>query len=511
MVQGRELNTAIYWPGRVAQGLVLCAVAAGLVPLISFVVGRGALQGVQFDESVLGVLTFTLKQAALSTFLSVLPGLFVARALARQQFWGRRILLQIFAVPLALPAIVAVLGLSVIYGSNGLLGSFIKLYGLPGILLAHVFFNLPLATRLFFEALEAIAPDNFRLAAQLSFSNAAIFRHVEWPALRPIVPQVSAIIFLLCASSFVIVLTLGGPSATTLEVAIYQSLRLDFDVARALELAILQVVLCVGLVAVSGRFILQHSPTTQTRIVKQRFDRHSWPAQVLDIVAIAIAAALVLPPLLAIFLSGIVHLNFTFAMATAFLTSAAIGAASATITVALAWSLARSQSRQAQGFALAGLIVPPAVIATGWFLLMQRFAETWASLLLPIIFLNALMALPFAVSALAPALARLGKNHERLCEELAISGWNRWWRIDLPLLKRPLMQALLMALVLSLGDLTAITLLGSQGLVTLPSLIHSQMGHYRADDASGTAVLLAGLCFVLAALAQRLGGFDDQV
>jgi thiamine transport system permease protein len=48
-----------------------------------------------------------------------------------------------------------------------------------------------------------------------------------------------------------------------------------------------------------------------------------------------------------------------------------------------------------------------------------------------------------------------------------------------------------MAFVLSLGDLTAITLFGSQDLVTLPALIHAQMGSYRIDAAAGSALLLA--------------------
>ena len=49
---------------------------------------------------------------------------------------------------------------------------------------------------------------------------------------------------MLCITSFTIVLTLGGgPRATTLEVAIYQALRFDFDPARAVTLTLLQIAL----------------------------------------------------------------------------------------------------------------------------------------------------------------------------------------------------------------------------------------------------------------------------
>ncbi|WP_198147992.1 hypothetical protein, partial [Elstera litoralis] len=58
---------------------------------------------------------------------------------------------------------------------------------------------------------------------------------------------IAALIFLLCAGSFTIVLALGGgPGATTLEVALYEALRLDFDPSRAALLALLQTGLCLG-------------------------------------------------------------------------------------------------------------------------------------------------------------------------------------------------------------------------------------------------------------------------
>ena len=60
-----------------------------------------------------------------------------------------------------------------------------------------------------------------------------------------------------------------------------------------------------------------------------------------------------------------------------------------------------------------------------------------------------------------------------------------------------------MSLILSLGDLTAIALFGSQDLVTLPALIYRQMGSYRFDAAIGTALLLSVMVFALSVLAER--------
>ena len=71
--------------------------------------------------------------------------------------------------------------------------------------------------------------------------------------LREVVPGALLVIFLICTTSFAVALTLGGgPRATTLEVAVYQALRFDFDLGRAVTLALVQLLLCGGIVAGDG-------------------------------------------------------------------------------------------------------------------------------------------------------------------------------------------------------------------------------------------------------------------
>ena len=492
-----------------AQTLVLGSVIMGVVPLIWFAVSRGGLGAFRLDAGVWDVLVFTLEQAFLSTVFSVVPGLFIARGLARQDFPAHAWLLRLFAVPTALPAIVVVLALTSIYGNKHLLGGWIELYGLGGILLAHVFFNLPLAVRLFYEASEHIAAENFRLSSQLSFSDAELFRHVEWPVFRNVVPRVSALIFLLCSASFVIVLTLGGPSATTLEVAIYQSLRLDFDIGRALTLAVIQIALCFVLVGLSGQVMLRNVTHAGNQLFQKRYDGQNFSGRAVDYVLIAAGALVVLPPLLALLANGLIQLQISPQVLTATAFSFGIGLGSAVIALILAWNIAQQSDWLSQSLALSALIVPPAVMATGWFIILQGFSDSTWVVASTIIALNALMALPFVVSILAPAFELNRKKHDRLCAQLALNGWQKLRHIDLPLMTRPLAQAFLLAFILSIGDLTAITLLGNQGIVTLPSLIQIQMGHYKGNDAAGTAFLLAILSLASAWAAQKFGDQND--
>ena len=85
--------------------------------------------------------------------------------------------------------------------------------------------------RLILQGWIAIPAERFRLAASL---DAPVGRLLERPMLRRIAPGAFAVIFVICLSSFAIALTLGGgPRATTVELAIYQAVRFDFDLARA--------------------------------------------------------------------------------------------------------------------------------------------------------------------------------------------------------------------------------------------------------------------------------------
>ena len=493
----------------IVLALTAAALAAGLGPVLWLGLHEGVMRGAIFDGYLLHVALFTLKQAALSTALSILPAIALARALNGAQFPGRRLALALLAVPLGLPAIVAILGLIAVFGKTGPLP--LNLYGLTGILIAHVFFNLPLATRFFLERLEAIPPESWRLAAQLDFDGWSRFRQIEWPALRTALPAVALLIFLLCAASFAVVLTLGGgPAATTLEVAIYQALRFDFDPARAGVLAAVQLAVCLGLVLVASLLAVKISAWSSNAprtLLRRR-------ASAVDLAVIIPALAFVAAPLAAIAINGVTASFAWGAIAAALATSLAIAATSSALSLLLAWPLALEAARPhgrlvtalLANAALAALVVPPAVLATGWFLLWHN----WPVAPLLVIAMNALMALPFALSALSPAVKAQSQRYDRLCQSLGLEGLQRFRLIDLPVLKRPLGLAAALSAIASLGDLTAIALFGSQNFTTLPALIYRQMGSYRIDAAMASALVLALLALAITLAAQRWSQTDDR-
>lgn len=491
---------------RLPQLIIIAALLLGIAPLLMLLKQAGST--LYFDSTILDILAFTLKQAALSTLLSVIPGIFVARALSRVNFAGRHMLLALFVLPMAMPAIVAVLGVTALIGNAGPLPGLISPYGLSGILLVHVFFNLPMAARLFYQALQTAPPEGYRLAAQLGFSEFATFKYVEWPVLKAVMAQVTSIIFLLCAASFVVVLTLGGASATTLEVAIYQSLRMDFDPPRALALSLLQVGLCTALIGSAQATFTQDQGFTTLHHAQNRYIGQSQAGFMINAAIITLSAMLVLPVLGIIVWRGMANLHFTAITFQALLTSLGLGFVSAIITFMMGWPLAKAPDTPSQLLSLAGLIMPPAVLAAGWFLVLHKLGDSILLTSIFIVSLNSLMALPYTVAAL-----RTGQQHlaplRSLQSQLGLAGWTAFQIIEWPLLRHAATQAFLMALVLSLGDLTAITLLGSGGIITLPTLLHTEMGHYRGAQAEGTALLLLLVCGGLTYFAQHVGTRDD--
>lgn len=501
-----------YQPSRAPAYLALAFLALALAMGFRPVLRLGMEQGLQgLDPYILRVLSFTLLQAGLSTVLSIAIGLPLARALARRQaFPGRGLILRLLNLPLALPAIVVIIGIIEVYGAKGWFGGIVDIYGLPGILLAHVFFNAPLAARLILSDIERIPPENWKLGAQLGLGPWALWRIVEWPAIRGGLAGAALLIFLLCAASFAIVLTLGGgPRATTLEVAIYQSLRADFDPQRAAMLALVQLALCTVLALLAQRWGGFAGGQPLLRLAIRRHDGESTLSRLMDASVILLALALLLPPLAALVCAGLFRIDASPLLFKALATSLALGCFSALLAFALVWPLAAlavrgdAWRRIASLAVLTSWIVPPAALATGWFISLIGFASSWALGALLVIAMNALMSLPFVARALLPALARSADAHDRLCLSLRLSGWNRFRLVELPVMKQAIGLALVMALILSLGDLTAISLFGTGDFVTLPALIYRQMGSYRFDAAIGTALVLGLLVLALSSLAER--------
>jgi thiamine transport system permease protein len=492
------------WPGLSVAGLVTFFSLGTLAAVALRADTFGALD--RFD---LAAVRFTVVQAFWSAVLSVGLAIPVARALARRSFCGRGVLITLLGAPFILPVIVAILGLTAVFGRTGIVAyglslaglEPISIYGFHGVLLAHVFFNLPLATRLVLHGWGSIPAEQFRLAGAMNFTPRDMFRHIEWPMLRGLVPGILAIVFLICTTSFAVALTFGGgPKATTVELAIYQAFKFDFDIGKAALLAGIQFMIC-GMAALASLwlYVPKIEMRGQDRVV-QRFDTDRFRAKMLDAGWICAASLFLIVPLLAILVQGAPSLMALpepvwGAALRSVLT--AIGSAGLSIAFALALALTALRWRWLEGLGMLSVAASPLVMGTGLFIMVFPFVDP-AHIALPITALvNAVMSLPFVLRSIGPAVRSSEQQFGRLSDSLGIVGWSRVRLVMLPRIRAPMGFSAGLAAALSMGDLGVVTLFARPDGATLPLQIYRLMGAYRMDQAMGAALLLLLLSLVL--------------
>lgn len=522
--RGQSVSTMYRIAGPAGLAFVAAIPVIALAALVLAAPHGLNAEGIWGDAYLWHVIGFTVMQAALSAILSVTGGLALSLALTRSgNFWGRVALLRLFGVPLSLPPLVAVLAIISIWGQSGWVHAILpaktgfSVYGLTGILIAHVFFNMPLAARLFVARLEAVAPENWRLALSLGMPRSSVFHHIEWPVLRAVVPGAFMLVFMLCLTSFTIVLTLsGGPGTATLEVVIYQAVKFDFDLARAALLAMVQLsfiaILILAAHKLAGTF---HQPFSLAQVGPPRAKRtpvqKGW-----DNLILVLAVAFIVLPLIALVVDGLgADLQVLFGRKQvwqALATSLILATPAALISVTLSWTILRARCEYGARYARAAnlatnaiLVMPVIVLGAGWFIVLHQLGIVEGAAPVIVIIVNALMAMPFAARVLAPAIKDMQAQTARLAEGLGMRGWPRMKLIEWPIMRPSIARAFAFSAALAVGDLGVIALFGSQELTTLPLLLYQSLASYRTNDAAGLALILAMLSFALLALTDKGG------
>ncbi|WP_058912229.1 thiamine/thiamine pyrophosphate ABC transporter permease ThiP [Entomohabitans teleogrylli] len=515
------------WPGAIAA-LVVLAVAVAAFAALWLNAPEGGSDAFWQDSYLWHVVGFSFWQAFLSALFSMLPAIPLARSLWRRQFPGRELVLRLCAMTLVLPVLVAVFGILTVYGRQGWLAHLCQWlgiewrfspYGLQGILLAHIFFNLPLATRMLLQALEQIPVEQRQLAAQLGIRGWALFRLIEWPWIRRQLLPGGALIFMLCFASFATVLSLGGgPKATTIELAIYQALSFDYDPQQAALLALVQLTCCLGLMLLSQRFS-KVIPAAHSLGNRWRNPQDSLRSRVADTLLIGAMLLLVLPPLLAVvvdglrgeLLSALRQPALWQALGTSLRIALGAGALCVILTLMLLWSSRELRLRQrilaGQALELSGMVIlamPGIVLATGFFLLLNNTVGLPRSADGIVIFTNALMAIPYALKVLENPMRDCAERYGALCQSLSLSGFNRLRWVEGRALARPIAQALAFACVLSIGDFGVVALFGNEDFRTLPFYLYQQIGSYRGQEGAVTALLLLAVCLLLFTVIEKL-------
>ena len=478
------------------------------------------------DPSMRRVAWFTLWESVASTALCLLVGLPGAALFARYRFRGKRLLWSALLVPFVLPTVVVGVAMLGVYGPDGVSG--LTLTGtIWAILIAHVFFNYAVVVRTVGSAWSTMGTAGEDAARMLGAGTWQVFRKVTLPLLRPAIASAASIVFLFSFTSFGIVLILGGIRQRTLEVEIYNQTARFLHLDIAAGLAVIQLVAVVAILVWFSRTQDRRSVTFDQHAASTMERPVSSPAQRMFVMAnlAFMAIALAVPLIVLIVRSFSTPTGWGFAFYRALTDSRggstsfvppidaignsllfAFGATVIAVTLGAcaSWAIAgtdlvRASTRSARWVDVALMIPLGTSAVTVGFGFLITFDEAPLNLrssmwLVPIA--QAIVALPFVVRLLVPALKSIDPSMRESAALLGASPRQVWFSIDLPIVSRALAAAAGFAFAVSLGEFGATVFLARPERPTVPVAIFRALGRPGASN-FGQAMALSTLLMVM--------------
>ena len=535
---GRQ-HRRVHWATVAVAALPLTALVLFFVYPVAGMLARGLWPDGSLDlGGVVEVLTrprtrrvlwFTLWSAGAATLVAVVVGLPVAFVLHRLRFPGRDVLRALVVVPFVLPTVVVGVAFRQLIAPSGPLGSL----GLDGtaaaIVAALVFFNISVVVRTVGAFWEALDPRREEAAAVLGASPMHVFRTVTLPALLPGIASAASVVFLFCATSFGVVLTMGGLRYANVETEIYLLTTQELDLTAAAALSIVQLLVITALLALSARARRSPGPVDRTtRRLPRPHRRHlpvlAWTAAVL-VFLMAPIVSLVLASLQRGESWGLENYraltttgarNALLVPATeGLLNSFTVALAATTIALTLGASVAYLVSRPSGGrgaTVLDGVFMLPlgvsaVTVGFGFLITLDRPPVDLrsSSLLIPVA--QAMVALPLVVRTVAPVLRSIDDRQRQAASSLGAGPLRVLLTVDVPVAWRPLLAAAGFAFAVSLGEFGATSFLARDDQPTLPVVIYRLIGHPGAENfgmAMAASVVLAASTAVVMFAVQRL-------
>ncbi|HBN22173.1 MAG TPA: hypothetical protein DD412_02935 [Holosporales bacterium] len=443
------------------------------------------------------ILKFTLLQSVLSAVFSVLLGAILARFLWCNQ--GLRLegfLTAMGALTFVMPVMIPALGFMLFFDGAG--GE--KLYGLAGIVLVHVFLNAAYCMVQIRGAYERfITPSLQQQCDLLGFSKKERLRYLEFPALRSTLINSFLVVFCLSLSSFSIVLLLGGgPSSTTLSVALYHALSVSFDLKNAGFFLGLQLML--SLVFAS---LLYHQKQHQKEVKIQR-EPQSFQGKFRELKELFLGCVLgiYIMPLIPILRVLVLPKEGIQTALNSLVLTGILGIISSVFVVGctlsfLAYFLKTSRPMTSLLSTLVYLFlsVPKIVLVGGIFLLCHSFLEGKTIVYSLIIFVTLLAYLPFCLKSFLPDFKVFQNRYGRQINLLNFSLFEIFQTIIWPYLHQKIRRKLAMITCFSMGNLSIPLLLGQMEVETLPVLTYQAFLRYDTEKAAfymACLVLLMG-------------------
>jgi thiamine transport system permease protein len=480
-------------------------------------------------------LVFTTVQAFLSTLLTImlaLPGAFI---FVRYQFPGKSLFMALATLPFVLPTVVVAAAFSSLVGPRGLVNTgLMSLFGLDAppvqlertlaiILIVHVFYNYAIALRLISGYWANQNPRMEEAARVLGARGWRLWWEIRLPLLRPAVLAASMLVFIFTFTSFGVVLILGGPRFSTLEVEIYRQAVGLFNLPVAGALALVQIFFMFALLVVYTR--LQKQITTDIQRAERVALRPRSRGAKLAIGAnLVVIVALLFAPLLALVIrsfsagdsgwttayyqqltvntrQSLLFVPPVQAIGNSLVFAAMTTLLALTLGLITAYLLSRrklSLVRWLDPLFMLPLAASAVTLGFGFIIALDEPPLNLRASPLLIPLAHTLVAMPFVVRSILPALRGIPPTVQEAASVLGASPWRVWRWIDLPLISRGLVVGATFAFTVSMGEFGASLFVARPDTPTIPVAIFRLLGQPGTSN-YGQALALSVILMIVSA------------
>ncbi len=525
---------------------------------VAFIVLRGFVSGGNFTlqpiiESLMrpldqAAIIFTFQEATVSTIITIILSIPGAYVLAKYEFKGKSLARAFLMVPFVLPSIVVVVGFVRMFGSEGYINMILKAIfgpGFPtfdlasgffGIVLAHVFYNIPIAILMISAVWERINSDIEDAAEVLGSSGWHKFKRIIFPLTAPGFISAALLIFLFCFMSFTIVLALGGPYFRTIEVQIWSSF-LNFDYDRASALAVIQLfsTIMVTIIYLKTNAAFSKRVQTKANIIKKRLigpDSGLTRKRALALLTYVVFLIILLTgPLVSVFITSFIDPytnSFTLQGYERMLTWAthpnlgipallpvvnsmfyAVVSTTASVLIGILGAfLTRDAFRRISKIyhlmILAPLGISAITLALGLSLVWGRVAIFSSEPWILIVLAHTLIELPFTTRAISNQIEQMDKEITSAAESLGASKLETFFRVELPIIAPGIFVAATLAFAMSIGEMSATYFLAKPQYVTMTIVIYQLLGARKFVDAGALSSILIIICIIAFYLIEKL-------
>jgi iron(III) transport system permease protein len=425
----------------------------------------------------LGVLVTTTIMAVPLAWLAV-----------RSDLRFRRVITWLAVIPLAVPGYVVAYALIGLGGHNGLLAQVFDVTvarprGYWGAMVALSLYTFPYLFLNVRSALLGLDPSLEESARSLGLGAREILRRVVLPQLRPALLAGWLVIALYVLGDFGVVALMRYEAFSY---AIYLQYSAAFDRIYAAWLSLMLLALTLGIVVTEARLLgtrryARVGSGAPRAVVMTRLG--TWAPAAHAYVALVVLASLGLPAVVLTYwmVSAPPDLAAWRTVGAAFLRTASVAVPTALLATALAMPVAylsarvrHRTGRVVERLAYLGYAIPPVSLALAMVFFALRSAP-WLYQTLPL--LVAAYVVSFLALAIGPVRSALLQVPVRIEEAATSLGRRRFaafWQVVFPVIRRPVIAAAALVLMVTMKELPITFLLGPTGFTTLAVSVFSR-------------------------------------